>query len=863
MSNLKKKRNHRPMVAYRPLAIAALLASGTFQIIAPALAAGGLDITNKATATYNDGTPASILTPYNATSNTVTIRVNEVTGLTIAPSAPSTTAPQPNSTLYVDFTITNTGYDTTQVFIPGTATLSDTTNYQLNGPLLVMSVNGVAQNGTTGVNVPASGAATGDTTKFTFTGAGLGGSLPPNSTVVVRVPVKALGSASPATPLTVSLGDTPTASTTGTPQNNVVEAATPGVKDVYTVDNADGATGEYPGTPVDQKEVMATSATITPAARFQAFAAVLKANGGYSHNSTPNLLTDDTLTYNLALKVDNPAAPPAGLAPSDLYGTAISVNSASVNAVLVSDAIPANTQLASVVAPPTNWITVYTNDATTTNAQAAAWTTTAPTTSAQFALVKRVGFIYKTDAPSVGNGPIAKSATAGATITVSGFSFAVTPQAGFTGGQLANIAQVFGQSQPGTPVANTATQVVYDESGDQSYNDNLGGSNPVTLADAAGGINDGVADPVKDGIDPGTGTDPTNATTTNQGIDGTDLGGEATVFTIAAAPLTGPNGFPSIAGPGPDPNKVKDYTNLSMVLPSGLDPATPLTDAQTPALTFTNTVQNNSTAAQTITFVPSLPATFGPNEAALPAGTKVTIDPDGPLGSALPVVFTYNGTAFVPTGSAPTVSVLATSPQNYTVTVDLPSGAQQLTGYPVVINAFVDGNGDGLVGTNEPSNQTIDSSYTGYLSMLKEAQIQDIGGATPGTIYQAFTTDPALLGAAAQPNRVVEYRITYTNISAGNPTTDPVGNKALSANTLTVLEDGATLPNTWFASTVDTTAPTVGINGSLRVPNGSVITLTTAANGTVATDVKVYSVNVGNIAPAGTGQVFFDRKIKL
>jgi hypothetical protein len=855
MSNLKKQRNGRPAVAYRALTIATLVAGGTFQLIAPALAAGGLDITNKATATYNDGSAASIASPFNATSNTVTIRVNEVTGLTIAPAAPSTIAPQPNSTLYVDYTITNTGYDATQVYIPNTATLSDTTNYQLNGPLQIVSINGIAQ----AVNIPTTGtgAATGS---LTFAG-GTTGSLLPNSTVVVRVPVKVLGSATPATPLTISLGDTPTASTSGAPQNNVVEAATPGTKDVYTVDNLDGTLGEYPGTPVDQKEVMATSATITPAARLQAFAAVLKA-GGYNNNSTPNLLTDDILTYNLALRVDNPASPPAGLAPSDLYGTAISVDSASVNAVLVSDAIPANTQLKSVAAAPTNWEIVYTTSGTGTTAQAATWSTTAPTA---LSTVTRVGFIYRTDATSPGHGPIAKSATT----PISGFSFAVTPQAGFTGGQIANIAQVFGQSQPGTPVANTPTQIVYDESGDQSYNNALGGTNPVPLSDAAGGINSGVANPTTDGIDPssgGTVTDPTSPLT-NTGVDATTgdlLGGEDTVFTIAAAPLTGPQGSPAIYGPGGaagDPNKVKDYTNQSIVLTSGLDPTTALSNTQTPSLTFSNTVQNNSTASQTITLVPSLPATFGPNEAALPSGSTVTIDPDGPTGSATAVVFTYNGTAFtLPTGvNAPTVSVNAVSTQDYTVAIDPPSGAQ-LTGYPVIVNAFVDGNSNSVLDASEPSNQTIDSYYTGYVKLLKEAQVQDTSG---NTVYQAFTTDSALLGAAAQPSRVVRYRITYTNVSAGNTATDPAGNKALSANALTIHEDGATLPNTWFSSTVDTAAPVASGNGSLVAPSGSAVTVTKATNGTVTNDVQVYDVNVGNIAPAGTGAVTFDRQIKL
>jgi hypothetical protein len=853
-----QKHKHRILSLSRPMAIAALIAGGSFQLVAPALAApGGLDIVNRATATYTDG--ATTPTTYSATSNTVTIRVQEVAGITLAASTPSKTAPKAGETLYVDFTITNTGFDTTQFFIPDTATLSDSANFSINGPLKVMSVNGVAQ-GTTGVTVPTGGGATGDTAKFTFTGVGaVGGSIPVGSTVVVRVPIQVLGSATTANTLKVALGNTATPDANGN-ENNVVRVN--GAQDVYTVDNPDTVAGEYPGTPFDTREAMATSATISVAARYQAFATVLKATGGYDPGTTPNLLSDDKLTYNLALRVENPSSPPAGLAPSDLYGTAIKVDSATVNRVLVSDAIPAGTQLdaSNPTATASNWQVVYTTDAVTgtgaKTALAASWTTIRPTTGT----ITRVGFIYNTDATTAspaGNGPIVKGSAA-----VTGFSFKVNPLASFTGGPIANMAQALGQSQPGAVVTGTATQIVYDESGDQSSNNSLGGADPTALTDSAGGINDGLTDPAKDGTDPGTGsTDPTNAST-NTGTDtaGTDtVGGEATVYTIAAAPFTGPLGTPEAVGPGSDNNK--DYTNKSIVLPLGLDPALPLDNAQTTAVVFDNTVKNASTAQQTISLVPSLPSTFGSNELALPDGSTVTIDPDG-SGPAASVVFTYTGGAFtLPVGvSAPTVSVNAGASQNYTVTIDPKSGTQ-LKGYPVIVTAFVDGNGNGIVDTTDPSNQSIDSYYTGYVKLLKDAKIVEADGSAITSIPN-FTTDALALGAEAKPNRIIKYRIRYENISTGSAS-DPAGNQSLSANDLTIKEDGADGTNNWFASTNDTVSPVSGGNGSLAFPSGSTVTTPLVPNGTVANDIQVYTVNVGNVLPGSTGgEVTFDRKIK-
>ncbi len=829
----------------RSLVIAALVTGGTLQFIAPVMAnTGGIDIVNRATATYNDGTPGG--PDYNATSNTVTIRVREVAGITIDAAAPSNTAPKPGEKLYVDFTITNAGFDPTQFFIPDTATLSNTADFRIDGPLTVMSVNGAAQNGTTGIAVPSGGAATGDASSFTFTGAGAGGSIPVGSTVVVRVPIEVLGSATTASTLEVSLGETDPVD-----RDNLVRVN--GTKDVYTVDNPDSVTGEYPGTPVDTREAMDTSAEITVSARFQAFASVLKANGGYDNNSTPNNLADDELTYNLALRVENPSPSPSPeLAPSDLYGTAITVDTATVNRVLISDAIPAGTELGATgdisVGSNSDWQIVYTTDPLTTTALDADWVTVRPASG-----ITRVGFIYNTDAAPSGDGPIAKGTT------LNGFTFKVKTLASFTGGQIANIAQVFGQSQPGTPAANTATQIVYDESGDQDSNNKLVGANPDGITDESGGINSGVADPTKDGIDPGTGTDPT-AATANTGTDPAsgDLGGETTVYTIASAPFTGPDGAPEAAGPNPDPDKNKDYTNQSIVLPPGLDPATALTDAQTPDVVFENTVKNVSAASQTISLIPTLPASFGPNEAALPDGSTVTIDPDG-AGSLPAVTYTYSGGSFTTSGSAPSVSVPAGGSQDYTVTVNLPSGAQ-LTGYPVVINAFVDGDSDGVLDANEPSNQTIDRYYTGYVRLLKDARILEADGSPLATISN-FTTDEVVLGQEAQPGRIIEYRIRYENISVGSAS-DPADNKYLSANELTIVEDGDDGTNTWFQTTVDRAAPVTSGNGSLVAPGGSTVTLTKTTNGTVTNDIEVYTVDVGDVAPGGSGQMTFEREIK-
>ncbi len=803
------------------LLAATLLIGGSLSGVQTALAQStpaGTTISNTANATYSDGT-----TTYNATSNTVTVKVSEVPGINVAAQPPSKPSPAAGDTLYVDFVVTNVGNNATQFFIPSTATLSDPTDFSINGALQIVAVNGSA---ITPVPVPT---APGDTT-----GNLLGatqGLIPVGGTVTVRVPIK-VGAVGAGISTTVALGDTATPNA-----QNVDRSTNQGAKDVYTIPNA-GVT--------IQNEAMATSSAITVGSRPQAFAAVLKAVSSYSDGGTPNVLTDDVLTYKLALKIDNPASPPTGLTVSDLYGTQISVDNSTVKPyVVVSDAIPTGLQLglASGIVAPSGWTTVYTQDATSITALNAKWTTARPSTNTS---ITRIGFIYDTT-----TAPLAKGTT------VSGFQIAMTPTATFTGGQLANIAQSFGQSQSGAVVPGTSTQIVYDESGDQTDNDGLGGTNPdPTTAGGAstnnGGISDGVANPVADGIDPGKGTDPTQSNT-NQGADtgvnaGTKpQGGEDTIYTIATTPLNGPNGQPGAI----NTTNNDDFTNKSIVVAAGKDPTVNLTDTETSPVTFTNTIQNTSGSPQTISLLPTPPAT----PADLPDGTKVTItDPV----SSKSATYTYDvATGFTfssgTTGLSATqpVSILvpagATNTAQYQVVVDLPAAAQ-LKGFPVPITAFVDTKGTGLPAT-QPSNITIDRVYTGYVSLLKDARILEADGTTQ---VVAFTAVQATLSAAAKPGRIIEYRIQYSNLSTAAPASS--NSVDLSANSLVITENGSAAPNNWFPATKD---PAGATNPGSAVDPTGVIT-TTASGG----DIQIYIDTIAKLNPQVSGTFTFRRQIK-
>lgn len=826
-------------------------------VLAQVAAKAGTEIKNTATATFSDGT-----TTYNATSNEVVITVAEIAGVTITAQSPFNASPVAgDDTVYVDFVITNTGNDPTQFFIPSTATLSNNTAFQLSPTrkIQIVAVDGVtleAGGNPAPVDVTGTGATTG-----TLLGA-TQGSIKPNpgtgsvGTITVRVPIKVLAGAIAGESLKVSLGKT-------NPVNgqNIDRGVNGTIEDVYTVDNPDGV-GETAGTPAIVREAMDTSTAIQIGARQQAFSTVLKAVSDYKTGTLADDISDDLLTYALALKVENPSPSTPGLVVSDLYGTKITITGLdSTKAyVLVSDAIPTGMKLVTTgttTSPvkPNGWEVVYTTDNLTKNALEASWSTTPPASG-----ITRIGFV--------------KEATSAATAipkgtTVPGFNFTVTPDTTFSAGQIANIAQVFGQSLPGTVVAGTPTQIVYDESGDQTSNNGLDGGNPDPsgLSAANGGVTDGKANPAVDGTDPGTydptkpeTKDPANAAT-NTGTDpttGKTKGGEDTVFNFAKTPLNGPKNQPDAIGPT---NNNDDFTNKSIEginIPSNkplTDDGTPAND-QTPPVTFNNTVKNTSGSPQEITLLPTPPT----GSDILLEGTKVTITDSATGGQT--ASYTYKGGVFVPdSGNAPVkITVSVVDPDDatkgvaqYTVKVNLP-GAPQFTGYSVPITAFVDVNKDGLF-AGEPNNITIDRVYTNYLKLEKKARILDSESKElTGTEATAskFTTDQSILSPAATPGRIIEYEITYENVSTLPGT--GTNNVILPAKNLVITEDGKAGNNTWFDFTTDPEYPAKPTTGSA----------TPAATTTVTVDgsnIKVYINSPGDIAPKGKGVFTFQRKI--
>jgi hypothetical protein len=830
------------------LLAATLAISSTLQMTLPVLAEGvaaGSAIKNTATAEFNDGTTNPDGTPkiYNATSNEVIINVAEVAGITITAQTPSNIKPNAGDTLNVEFEITNTGNDPTQFFIPDTVTLKDkdgnvTTSFQVDTTKKIQVViNGVTK------DLPVGGIATGDTSFFGETD----GSIPAGGKIRVIIPIKVLDGANTGDTLKVSLGKTIT-------DNLQNEQLTKNGGDVYTVDNTNGKGGEENATaPTNgDREAMATtggtngSEIITVSDHKQAFATILKAISNYNTNST-SVFTDDILTYKLALRVENTTSIP-GVSPSELYGTKLNVDGNTTESyVLVSDAIPTKMKLGSATpTAPNDWTPVYTTTSETIPAHQAEWKKFPFTGTTK---ATRVGFIYKT------------TTTGLAKAEYKDFTFTVTSD-GFTGGQIANIAQVFGQSQPGETTTGEPKQLVYDESGDQTPNNGLGETNPSGKTGDEGGITDGVANVGKDGVDSEKGNDPTGSNT-NQGTNGGSspsdngsklIGGEDTVYTFAVTPLNGPKDKPEAIGPVDSSNPTgtadnnHDFTNKSIVVPANKKPTDLLINDETTPITFNNTAQNTSSDTQEISLEPKAfdTAELKLTDKQLPDGTTVTITADGKT-----KVYTYSSGNFVPDANNPIkVTVTPGGLLNYTVTVNLPGDVPQLQSYPVKILAFVD---DGTPGYgSEPSNITINRLYTNYLKLEKKARILESDRTTE---VLGFSESGTALDAAAKPGRIIEYQITYTNISSGGGGAD---NVILPVKDLKIIENGSvTDGNNWFTSTIDPVYNGSGIGSAVGIS----ITVTPANNDS-ATDIQIYEDKIANVDPGKTGTLTFQRKIK-
>lgn len=820
-----------------------LMVSGLFQFVQPVLAEGtqaGQSISNTATATYTD--PNNPTTPINTTSNTVQVTVAEVAGITVSGSG-TTLANDVNSdglvgvgdTVYYSYTVTNVGNDPTQFRIPNLA--ATTGPATVSGPLQI-STNG----GTTWTDITGSEVIT--------------ASKNPGESVLVRVPVTIAAGAQPNDVVTVTLGDTP-----GNAQN---QARNPNGGDVYTVDNTGTANGDITGDPVNGvREASDTQQVIVNTQiKTYALATVLKVRSGYNNAGTA-AITDDTLAYNLSMRVEDTDPTGNGITPAPLAGTTLT-GLGSDKYILVSDAIPTGTDLAAAPTPPIGWQVVYSTTAVTTNANTATWSTVAP---GDLATVTRIGFVYNTTT----RGPIAPGTT------VTGFQINLRVEATATSPlTVANIAQLFGEAPsttlgvPGLPV--------YDESGDNrpsNYNDN---GTPLAGTDTNG---DSVPDTlipalVDDGFvnTPGA---PEQQTDPGNNNSGTGVGGEANTFLIqtplTSSLLNGPSGAPDATGP--DGTTATDFTNKSALVPPNL----PANNTPTPStldpqpVGFTNTLINNGQNPGTVTLVPQPPA--DPTD--LPNGTTVTLT----YGSQS-ITYTYNGTNFTTIAPVGTPIAIANvpvgTPLNYGVEVNLPPGTRLSTdftdplnpvttaigGFPVPIAATIDTT-PGTPG-DEVTNTTIDRVYTGYLQLLKESRILPGTGPAPATADATFS----ITNKTPAPGNIIEYRITYTNITEAQSGT---GNVILDANQIIITEDGVNGSNNWARDNdSNTVIDTSNIVGSARDSGASTVQFFSGAAGTTTgvdqtgtsqnTDVTKYVNTVtGTMSPQQSRTFTFQRKV--
>jgi hypothetical protein len=795
----------------RPVIASLLISGGMMQLAAPVLAEGtaaGTQITNTATASYEDPTDPN--KPLNTFSNTVKVAVAEVAGITVVAdtfavvkgSGNSGVGAEAGDKVNFDYIVTNVGNDATQLRIPGTASIS--------GAGSVDKVQYFDTVTNAWIDIPNAG-------EF------ISPSKLPGESLKVRVVTSILVGAASNTDVVVTLGNT-----TAPGAQNVTRDATGG--DVFTVDNADGVAGEVNGAPENGVREASVSQKVTIGATPEAFATVTKVHGAQNPGANPNILTDDTLTYSLALKVASQAEVPttSNKIAADLAATTINLDGdAAAKKVLVSDAVPQYTTAKTVTAPA-GWTAVYTTSvAASVNADKAVWLSIPGTgTVAVPAGATRVGF--------VANGPIAKGTTTpDMLVTV---ELTNMPAAG---GNVANIAQVFGSTD-----VNGVLKPVYDESGDNkpnNYSDN-GTPAPVDPITGAPVVSTGVVDPLNPGV-----------TDTNNNNTGTGDAGEPNVLAVTppgqAGILNGTSNTPGAVGPTGNND---DFTNVSAPIPttawvldangnyvpSPIDPG---------AVPFSNTFQTAvGSPTGNVDLLPVTPAT------PLPTGTKVTIS----YGSTSKV-YEFDGTKFVDvvngvattTAATPLIvpNVVAGTKVNYGVDVDLPAGTAQLAGYSVPVTAFVDVDGDSLLGATEPQNQTIDRVYTGYLKLTKEAQITDANGG----LVEAFTAAPT---KKAQPGQSIEYKITYTNISEVAPANS--GSVTLNAAKIKVTEDGNAAPNNWASITTHKATSATDSNNGL-------ITFDAGASNNSTPGVAVYQdVVAGPLGPQSAGSFRFTRIVK-
>lgn len=752
---------------FRPLLVTALAVSSSFNMISAVLAEGttaGTTISNTATATYTDPDNKIL----NTTSNTVEVTVAEVAGITITNTdirntleEDGTTAGdgefEPGDTLVYEFEIKNVGNDSTKF------SLTETIGF--SGP-----VEDIVE-----IRYDSNGDGVIDNTDAVVSGTAETLPVDVGGTVLVEVTVKVDPNAVIGDDVTVTLGDT-----TGDGQNQPYDAS---ANSVFTVDNTTAVTGEADETqaPANGEREASSTATITlggqPTPK-QPLVTILKSVDSITDTGVADDVSDDTVAYTLT--VDMQDTPPAGsdVIASDLEPITINVNGSDEQHVLVSDAIPVDTVLATEpTGLPSGWQVVYTGSPVSgEEAIDADWFTTVAGVGT-LEDVTRVGFIF------TANTALSKTA---ANVN---FSIEIQNTASNTANEIANIAQVFGAAQPDDPstpsVDESLNHPVVDESGDTTP------SNYDDTDKTYGGVDP--ENPNTDGTIPGT-FDPTDGqvddptTLTNSDIDGggatpgdpnddhsgtpEDGKGEPVLVELTA-PTTadignGPDGQPNAVGPtGTD----DDFTNKSVLGGPGVDPE---------AVGFTNTVSNDSSVTGDIQLVPEDPGTTTSTDPAyLPDGTTVTIR----LVDGTDYVYELTGgTWSAPVNASgnsvsdPVINDLpAGDTQNYTVQVDLPNDSTvDLEDYPVTIAANLDVDNNGTF--DDGTNKTIDRIYTGFLQLVKTATVAQGDG-------------PAVTGDDPAPGNHIVYQVEYTNISLAE-TGAMSGNIVLTASDLNIFEDG-------------------------------------------------------------------------
>jgi hypothetical protein len=785
----------------RNLSLYCLVATGLSLASTAAFAAPVPTISNQVEGSYQD--PLDPNKPFTVYSPTVKISLQEIAGITITPTGitrqdsslngGAVGTPVKDTVLFYNFEIQNIGGDTTQFFVPNLAQVGTVGTFQK-----IQYFNGTAW-----LDVPAGGLTS--------------GVMIPAAKLSVRVVVQ----------INDAIGDLPVTlgKTTGSinPAQNQLRIDNP--EDVYTVDVADGAVGEYDGLPGNGTREAQATQTLKIGATPEALARISL------EIKQPFNQVDNTINFGLSLNVADTLPPNlSNISPTDLTGTSISIDGQPKVGILISDAIPLGTKFVAAVTPDSNWVPIYfyssTSIGSTQTANNLAWSTTPP--DANTALnIRRVGFFRNDYRMPKGS-------------TVTGFEVKVEV-IDFSRTEIYNIAQVFG-SQPQNPNNSAdktpSTKLIFDESGDSqpnNYND-----------DGTAGVRDAAQQPI---LYPGIldATVPTNdpRSPSRIGRDTNNVNSPDGEFLLvpfkAAAPpalKNGPREQATAVGPTNDND---DFTNKSIPIGS-LNGASNL-----PLVTFTNTVLNSSDLSRNITILPQVAVASD-----LPDGTIITLL--DPADANLTAAFSYSNGVFTPVPNSPLTLVLknvaASATKNYTVQVSLPIGAAAVKGYPVKLLAFIDTNNDNIPDPSEAKNATIDRTYTGFIEVLKESRVLD-SNKIPSTDANGVFSE------AAKPVKVdqyIEYRITYTNISTPTAGT---GNRPISAANFTITEDGNNSPNNWGDLTTNDPDSAIGTSGTITYSKASGV-----GSSADLDVVKYQNILSKPIEPGQTGTFTFRRKVK-